>query len=418
MSETLIALLPKGLLLVVLIFLSGFFSGSETGLFSLQAIDRERLREEGSSVLRLLESPRRTLASVLMGNELVNISLSSVCAAIILELAPDMGWLNLLVATPLLILFGEVTPKTLALRNPRRFANLVAKPLTLWATLITPVRALLTGIANLAIRILGASSEASPRVLEEAQVRRLVDEGLAAGSIKTVEHELIHRVFSFSDVTVGELMTPRPDIVALPLTAPYARVVDTLRQTGFSRVPIYRGGQDDIRGILLSKDLLRFKDGPPPTKRELVDLLQPPLFVPTTKKADDMLRELKLQRMHMAIVVDEHGTVTGLITLDDLLVELMGAELDEDDDTGEVSHIRPGMFSVSASMDLDDFCESQGVSLEQGPYRTIGGYVFSALGHLPAKGEELESEGLRFIVTGMEGRRITELTVILPEVES
>lgn len=408
----LIALLPKILLLLGLIVLSGFFSGAETSLFSLQAIDRERLREQGSGVIRLLDTPRRTLASVLMGNELVNISLSSVCAGIILELAPDMAWLNLLVATPLLILFGEVTPKTIALRAPRRFANFVAKPLSLWATLITPIRVVLTGIANLALRALGAK-HAEPRILEEEQVRRLVDEGLASGSIKSMEHDLIHRVFSFSDAQVGRLMTPRPDIVSLPLSAPYDRVLSTLRANGYSRLPVYQGRHDEIVGILLSKDLLRFKGGPNPTPRQIRDLLQPPLFVPKTKNADDLLRELKLKHLHMAIVVDEHGTVAGLVTLDDLLVELVGADLDEDDDSAEVSRIRPGLLSVSAGMDIDDFREETGLLVPKGEYHTIGGYVLNTLGHLPHKGEELEREGARFTVVGVEGRRITELTVEL-----
>ena len=408
----LIALLPKILLIITLIVLSGFFSGAETSLFSLQAIDRERLREQGSSVIGLLDTPRRTLASVLMGNELVNISLSSVCAGVILELAPDMGWLNLLVATPLLILFGEVTPKTIALRAPRRFANFVARPLSLWATLITPIRVVLTGIANLALRVMGAK-HAEPRILEEEQVRRLVDEGLASGSIKSMEHDLIHRVFSFSDAQVGRLMTPRPDIVSLPLSAPYERVLSTLGANGYSRLPVYQGRHDEIVGILLSKDLLRFKGGPNPTPRQLRDLLQPPLFVPKTKNADDLLRELKLKQLHMAIVVDEHGTVAGLVTLDDLLVELVGADLDEDDDSAEVSRIRPGLLSVSAGMDIEDFREETGLPVPKGEYHTIGGYVLNTLGHLPHKGEELERVGARFTVVGVEGRRITELTVEL-----
>jgi len=408
-----IELLPKILLLAGLIGLSGFFSGAETSLFSLQAVDRERLREQGSSVIALLENPSRTLASVLMGNELVNISLSSVCAGVILELAPDMGWLNLLVATPLLILFGEVTPKTIALRAPRRFANFVAKPLSLWATLITPIRVVLTGIANLALRILGAKQSTQPRMLEEEQVRRLVDEGLASGSIKSMEHELIHRVFSFSDAKAGRLMTPRPDIVSVPLSAPYEQVLSTLRVNGYSRLPVYQGRHDEIVGILLSKDLLRFKGGPNPTHRQIRDMLQPPLFVPKTKNADELLRELKLKHLHMAIVVDEHGTVAGLVTLDDLLVELVGADLDEDDDSAEVSRIRPGLLSVSAGMDIEDFREETGLQVPNGEYHTIGGYVLNTLGHLPHKGEELEREGARFTVVGVEGRRITELTVEL-----
>jgi putative hemolysin len=410
-----IALLPHAGLIALLIVLSGFFSGSETALFGLQAIDRERLKEEGGTghtVLQLLVDPRRTLASVLMGNELVNISLSTVCAGLILGLlGQEFGWVNLLVATPLLILFGEVTPKTVALRNPRRFARMVAKPLTAWAWLIGPVRWVLSAVANGAIRLLGASTKPTRNVLEEDHVRKLVDEGLEAGTIKTMEHDLIHRVFSFSDVQVGRLMTPRPDVVALPLTLPFERLVEQLRAHGFSRIPMYQSNPDDVVGVLLTKDLLRFKGGPPPSSAELRALLQPAYYVPTTKLADDLLRQLRQRRMHMALVVDEHGSIDGLVTLDDLLSELVGSALDEDDETAEVSQIRPDLWEVAASMDVQDLFEQTGLRLPEGDYHTVAGFILDQLGRIPAPGDALEWEHVVFEVTAMDERRITSVRV-------
>ena len=406
---------PSLILLGVLVLLSGFFSGSETALFSLQPIDRERLKEEGGAGLivnRLLEEPRRTLASVLMGNELVNISLSTVCAGLVLSVWPDKPYLNLLVATPLLILFGEVTPKTIALRHGRSFALRIARPLTWWATLITPIRWLLQSLANLAIRMLGGGTGDSSQTIEEAEVRRLIDEGHEAGSIKAVEAELIHRVFSFGDVSVGRLMTPAPDMVSFPVTTRFRHLVDRLQQTPFSRIPMYGRRPDDVVGIRLTKDLLRFKGKTPPNAAELRALLQEPFFVPASKPADDMLREFQARSIHMAMVVDEHGAIDGLITLDDLLDELVGPQLDIHGDP-EISILSEGSWTVNGGVDLEDLSDLTGVALEHDEVHTLGGYVMDALGHLPEEGEQVEVAGVRFTVVAMDERRIVEVEVKL-----
>ncbi len=402
---------PSLLIVGALMLASAFFSGSETAIFSLQAIDRERLREQGGKrVLQLLADPRRTLASILMGNELVNISLSTVCAGVVLSIWPDKAWLNLLVATPLLIFFGEVVPKTIALRNSRAFASAVARPLTLWATLVTPFRWLLQSVANLAIRVFGASDDQGPRVLEEEQVRKLIDEGHQAGTIKSVEHELIHRVFSFGDVQVSRLMTPSPDLVSFPLNLPYARLVTRLEAHPYSRVPIYEGLPDNIIGILLTKDLLRYKTQQAPSPNELRRLLQQPYFVPGSKPADEMLREFQSLRMHMALVVDEHGSIDGVITLDNLLDELLGPQLDVDEDP-EISRVSENHWSVVGGMDLDDLAQQTGIEFPDENATTVGGFLMDQLGHMPEMGEAVHYEGYRLRVLRMDGRRIVEVEI-------
>jgi len=404
-------------LLAVLIFLSGFFSGSETALFSLQAIDKERLKEEGGSalvVLRLLEQPRRTLASVLMGNELVNISLSTVCAGLVLKTFPDQPYLNLLIATPLLILFGEVTPKTLALRNSRRFAMSIARPLALWAQLITPLRWLLQNLANLAIRLLGGSQKPQADVIEEQEVQRLIDEAHEAGQINAKEHELLQSVFDFGDMSVARLMTPAPDMVAFPVTTPFKRLVEQLAKHRFSRIPMYEKTPDNVIGILLVKDLLAYKGKSTPSPSEIKKHLKDAWFVPASKPADDMLREFQKRREHLALVVDEHGGIDGLITLDDLLDELVGPNLDVDEDP-EISVVRPGRWTVSGGMDLEDLAELTGVGLEREEVHTVGGFVMAELGEIPEEGRVLELEGARIVVTVMDGRRIAEVELSLVE---
>ncbi len=400
--------------LAALVAASAFFSGSETALFSLQPEMLARLRQAGvaTRIDRLLERPRRTLAAILMGNELVNISISTLCAGLVLRALQLPAWVNLLVATPLLILLGEVLPKTVALRWPDRWARVVALPLAAWALVTTPIRFVLVRVAELLTRPLGVRGPPDPIALDEDDVRHLIQEGRRAGTIGEVEEDLIEKVFEFADIPVSRLMTPRPDIVSIPLTIEFEELREVVRLHRYSRLPVHRTGVDDIFGILLVKDLVRFPGGEGYSVRALKQLVKRAYFVPTTKSAEDMLREFRLRRSHMAIVVDEHGSVAGLVTLDDILRELVG-ELADEDDAGEVAveRVREDTFTVPGHMDLDAFAESTGIALPEGGYSTVAGFVLAQLGHLPQKGEVLRWNGLRFEVTGLEGHRIVEIAV-------
>ena len=402
--------------MAALLFFSGFFSSSETSLFGLQAIDREKLKEhpKGGRVLELLRHPSRTLASVLMGNELVNISLSTVCASALVAAYPDKPWLNILVATPLLLLFGEILPKTFALRFARRWAVAISGPLSFWAWLVRGPRWLLTRIADRMTAVFGAEARPVEDIIEEQQVRELIDQGRREGAIGANEHRLIQRVFQFGDVPVARLMTPRPDIVSFALNVPFDTLMHELRKNRVSRVPIFVGKPDNVIGVLITRKLLRFAGGAPPGPKELKELLRPAWYVPETKLADDLLREIQLRQDHLALVVDEHGVISGLITLDDLLGELVGEELD--DDSEEISRIRPDMWTVAGSMDVADFVEETSIPVPEGDYQTIGGFIMTTLGRVPDKGDELRLENIVFSVSQMDGRRVLEVSVRLEEV--
>ena len=400
-------------LVVALLVLSAFFSGSETALFSLQPVERETLQQHtrlGPRIARLLERPPRTLAALLMGNELVNVSISAVCATALLAWSPERPWLNVLVATPLLIVFGEVLPKTFALRHAARWTRFVARPLSLWAWVTTPARAVLGMVARGVIRRLGASEHDGRGGLREEAFRELIDEGLEGGTIRPVEQEIIHRVFEFADLPVSRLMTPRPDIISAPIHLGYDRLLDLVRTHRTSRIPVYAGRPDDIIGVLVAKELLRYRGQSPPGIRQIRSLLHDPYFVPTTKPADDLLREFQGQRMHLALVVDEHGSIVGLVTLDDLLGELVG-ELADDEDSDEIDRTQPDMWTVSGAMDVSDFEDETGLSLPEGDYHTVAGFVLSMLGHVPEEGEEVQHDGLAFVVTSVEERRVVELEI-------
>ena len=326
---------------ILLLLFSAFFSGSEAALFSLQAVERESIRHKGSAgqrVSRLLEAPRRTLASVLMGNELANVTLSTVCAGMVLKAWPHSPWMNFVLATPLLVLFGEITPKTLALRHNSLFARAISLPLQAWATLVSPFRWLLTRIADATIRLLGGSASDLVSTIGERQIRHLIDESHEAGEIREIEQEIIHRVFDFSEIPVSQVMTPLSQMVSIPLNMPFAQILALVKRERRSRIPVYKGRSNHIVGILLTKDLLRFKDRNPPGSRQLQRLLQTPYYVPDTKTADDLLQEFQRYRTHIAIVVNEHGALGGVVTLDDLLEELVGEMgLEEEERTEEAS---------------------------------------------------------------------------------
>lgn len=408
-------------LAAVLLAFSAFFSGSETALFSLQPRDREGLEEPGRGrVALLLRSPRNTLATILIGNELVNVTLSAVTAGLVLGMFPTRPWVNVIVLTPVLLVAGEVLPKVVALRHNRRIAAAVSLPIRTFSRLVAPFRWALTRVADGFLVLTGGTTAPRKAQLREAQLRALIDEGREAGSLKPMEQEMLHKVFDFGEHTVARLMTPRPDVFSLPLTTPWRTLLEQVRDAGLSRIPIYKNSPDDIIGVLVVKTLLpflaRMHEDPDfgLTTRQLKGILLPPRFVPTFKKADELLAAFRAERLHMAMVVDEHGSVVGVITLDDLLAELVGELLDETDiDDPEVTTIGPDHYSVRGGMDIDDFAERMGVDLPEGEYTTVGGFILDAVGGLPDKGAQIDAEGLRFVVSRLEGRRITEVSVTL-----
>lgn len=401
--------------LITLLSLSIFFSISETSLFSLQKVDREALKEDrsvGELVTHLLHRPRRLLAALLIGNEVANISLSAVSAAVVLTFAPTWPWLNVVLVAPILILFGDVLPKTLGLRFGRQIAARVARPLAFWNELVSPLRWALSGIVDVLLRPFGITPAPMHDSLQEEQLRTLIDQGRETGVIQPMEQEIIHRVFEFGDLPVSRVMTPRPDIFALSITTTWTEMLTELRAARYSRVPIWQGSPDNVVGILLVKDLLRHRENPPSHARQLLKLLHPPMFVPPSKRAQDLLREFRVKNNHMAVVVDEHGSIAGLVTLDDLLTELVGEVLDESDvDEKEATRVQDNIWTVRAGIDIDDFDARFGVELPEGDYTTLGGFVFHLLGAAPQKGDEIVWNGLTFHVSGVDGRRITEVTV-------
>ena len=399
------------LLLLALFGASFFFSGTETAMFSLQQVDRERLGKMGQTGVRLgrlLDRRAALITTILMGNETANIALATVAAALVDDLFPTMPWLSVVVLTPTLVLVSEITPKVLAFRFRAAWAGLATWPLTLFGIFVSPFRWLFTTIVSGLARLFGVPASSSEETWAKDELMVYVDRSTAIGELDPMERDIIEAVFELDETPVQRLMTPRPDMFTLPLDVAWDDLMKAASTCGHSRIPVW-GPDDDITGVLIVKDLLRYRTSPLEGPRQLRSILLPPTFVLASKPADDLLREFLEQRVHMAFVVDEYGTLVGLVTLDDLLYELMGE--DESSDDAEMTHVQPNMLTVKASVDVGDFTEETGIVLPSGEHHTLGGFVWHALGRLPQPGDEVVHDGHRFVVASMEGRRIAEVIV-------
>lgn len=398
------------LVLAGLLTLSFLFSGTETAFFSLQKVDLKRFDDgtpTGARVLRLLENRASLITTILLGNETVNVAIAAVAAGLVGRLVADPDsreWVTVAAVTPVLVLFSEITPKVLAFRFNTTWSRAAAWPISALRWLVTPLRMLISaGVAQLA-RLAGVPRGGASPTLAEEEFLVLLKEGAASGHVDQLKREFIEAVFEFDDITVDRLMTPRPDVFSVPVEMPWTELITACRDAGYSRVPVYRRNPDDLIGVLLVKDLLRFRKAPPTGPEAIEELLIAPVFIPTSVQADDMLREFLAKKNHLAFVVDEHGTMVGVVTLDDLTRELVGELGEPDEETAEIERSEDGM-RVRASMDIEEFTLETGIPVPEGSYHTLGGFVLHHLGHMPVQGEAVELEGRRFEVAEMDGRR-------------
>lgn len=321
--------------LFLLLSLSAFFSSSETALFSLSRLRLQRLSETepewGGRLFKLLERPTRTIITILIGNELVNVTASVTMTSLVLHFwGPETAWLSVVLMLPLILIFGELTPKMAAFAYAEEVSRVVARPLMFFSWLITPVRTAIKRVVDLCLRALGVPAALGPSGISEEEFKVILDVGRQEGIVEPNEHKMIERVLAFSEVRVRQVMTPRSDMFCLDVSLSFGEAVRRVKGAAFSRIPVYQETVDRIVGILHVKDLLQAKaeGSPPPT---LSSVLQPSFFVPETKRIDTLLKEFQRRRRHMAIVVNEYGSTAGLVTLEDLLEELVGEIVDEFD---------------------------------------------------------------------------------------
>jgi putative hemolysin len=406
----------KLVLVGLCLLLSGFFSSSEAALFSLSQLHLHKMKEERfpflSLVERLLQKPRRLLVTILAGNEAVNITLSAVTTALFISFFGERGgWLTIIVATPVLLLFGEAIPKIIGKTYSMRVSSMVSPFMTLIQRVAFPAVVILEGISGLILGSFRKKETAESDALMEVEFRSLVDAGHEEGIIDAGQRDLIHRVFDLADTPVEDIMTPRVDMFCLPVSTSPEALRRKIIEQGYSRVPLYGTGPDDIVGILYARDLLGLMaEGKTPASAE--PLLRKPYFVPEERSAEQVLRDFQKRNMHVAFVVDEYGGISGLVTMEDILEELFGDIYDERDTRARpFRRIDERTLMVSGALEIDEFNEIAGTSIPSEDFGTVGGYVLHLFGRLPVRGDEIASGGLSLVVRKVKGTRILSVRV-------
>lgn len=328
------------LLFFGLILMSGFFSGSETALFSLNSVQLLKLEEARRPrvklLLRLLSQPRRLIATIFIGNELVNVAASAIMASFTNRYLHSRGQFVVTIVSTAISVFliffiGEVIPKNIAARVGERWAQVSARFIWLLALVMAPLRFLVEKIADFVVMLVGhrVPVHGNKGAVGENEFLTMIDAGRAEGEINEAEQRLIHNVFEFGDRRVSDVMTPADRVFALNYNLPLHRIIAEVRNNIYSRIPIYQGSRDRIAGVLFAKDLLPLAYKLPAQHQRLQDLLHRAYFVPKGTKCDQLFREFRRQRIHLAIIVDEYGRLAGLVTMEDLLEEVFGEIKDE-----------------------------------------------------------------------------------------
>jgi CBS domain containing-hemolysin-like protein len=403
----------------LLLLSSAVFSGSETALFSLSRIDLQKLRQsrhsDSESIHAMLDEPRRLIISILCGNELVNIASAVNMTAILLLVfgAQDVGWINVLIMVPLLLLIGEVTPKTIAVSYPIKFSTMIsARVLPRWILFISPLRAAVRLVADRITTLVVGDAVDRENILQPDELRTLLEEGEETGIIDATERVLIDNLLEASETDISRIMTPGPRILFLDAALSVPDLIAQFRSYRHPRVPVYQGHWDNVIGFVHSEDILKLVRGGGDLESVTLDMiLKPAHFVPPTKKVDEMFDYFQAHNTRVAIILGEYGEVYGIVTMKDVLKfifgeisgTMTGQEFWKEDD--ENSYIVPG------DMRLTDFYNLTNFDIEDPVMSTIGGVAFRLFDRLPEPGDEVTRDGYRYVVKQRCGLRISQLQV-------
>jgi len=425
-------------LVVLLLFLLGsaFCSGSETALTALGEARARQLLETGGRRARLLaiwvKSPERVLATLLIGNTLVNIGAGALAGDVASDLAKFHGWsqgtviaIATGVATSVILLLGEIIPKTLAKRHANQVALSTIPLVNVLSLLLWPLTSGLVRLTNAIVTALGGTRAPTPAVTSD-EIEYLIEMGTREGVLDEVKEELLNSVLEFADRIVREIMVPRTRMAVIDREAPPEEILRIVTENPYSRIPVYRGSIDNVVGVLLVREIVpELSRG---TKGVLATLdrhLKPPFFVPEQMKISRLLKEMQRRKTHLAIVVDEFGGTSGLVTLEDVIEEIVGEIQDEGDvEAAPVREISPGVYLAEASIalrELEAFLnqrleEAHGPEEttrfpEEGDYATLGGFVTATAGRVPPVGSLLAWDGLTFTVRAGDDRRVTKVEI-------
>ena len=408
------------IILILLLLLSAFFSSSETALTTVNKIRMRTLSESGNKradrVLRVTDDSGKMLSAILIGNNIVNLSASSLATSLAIHYLGNVGaGIATGILTFLILIFGEVTPKTLATIKADSIALAIAGIIDVLMKILTPVIFIINKLSMGLLFLLRINPKDGSQQMTEEELRTIVDVGQETGVIENEERNMIHNLFDFGDAEAKEIMVPRIDMTFVQVDATYQEVLDVFRQDMFTRLPVYEDTTDNVIGIINMKDFLLEQDDETFSVRSM---LRDPYFTYEHKNTADLFLEMRKSSISLAIVLDEYGVTAGLITLEDLLEEIVGEIRDEydADEEDDITQISDREFYVLGSANLDDVSDALGYSFESDDYDTIGGYCLGLLGHLPEKNEIIiTDDNVLLRIDRMDKDRIERVYIKLPE---
>lgn len=403
------------IVLIILLFLSSFFSASETALMSLSKIRIKHMVKEnikGADVVeKLVEKPNTLLGAILIGNNVVNIGASALATYIAVRHFGSKGvGIATSIMTVVVLIFGEITPKSLAVENSEKVSLRVARIISIITMVLSPILAVLMSVTGAIIKALGGKQKTKQPFITEEELKTMVHVSHEEGILEGDEKKMIYNVFDFGDSQVKEVMTPRTDMTAIGINTPYNEIINIFREMQYSRIPVYEDITDNIVGILYIKDLIFYNS------EEVFDLhkyMREPYFTYEFKKISELFQEMQKNRIPIAIVLDEYGGTAGIITMEDLVEEIVGEIQDEyDTQEEEITVVKEDEYIVDGSTKIDLVNEMLGIFIETEEFDSIGGFVLGEIGRLPHEGETIEYNGIKFIAEKIDKNRIDKIRII------
>ena len=407
------------IILVILLILSAFFSSAETALTTVNRIRMRSLAEEGNKkakiVLKVTDNSAKMLSAILIGNNIVNLSAASLTTTLAYNLGGSMVAVASGILTVAILLFGEITPKTLATLHPEKMSLQYAVVINLFIKIMTPAIFIINGLSSILFFILRIDPNAQDKSMTENELRTIVDVSHEDGVIESDEKEMIYNVFDLGDAKAKDVMVPRVHVTFADVDSTYEELIDIFREDKFTRLPIYKDTTDNVVGTINMKDLLLYDN----TKEfHVKDIMRKPYFTYEYKNISELLLEMRESSFNIAIVLDEYGETAGLITLEDLLEEIVGEIRDEYDDNEEdfIQEIGPHEYLVEGSTNLEEINDRLDLDLSSDDYDSVGGLIIEHLDRLPEAGDEITTEdGIRMIVEKLDKNRIEQVHMYLPE---
>lgn len=408
------------IILFILLFLSAFFSSAETALTTANHIRMMTLADEGNKkaarVLKITDDSGKMLSAILIGNNIVNLSASSLTTSLAIKAFGSVAaGVATGILTILILIFGEISPKTLATIHADKIAMAYSGIISALMKILTPVIFIINRLSHAFLHLLGVDSDKNRHLMTEEELKTIVDVSHESGIIETGEREMIHNVFDFSDAQAKEIMIPRIDMTFANINSTYQEILDIYRENHYTRIPVYENTTDNVIGIVNMKDLLLFEDI---SHFAIRNIMRKPYFTYEKKNIAELFLEMQKNSINLVIVLDEYGITAGMISMEDLLEEIVGEIHDEYDynETEMLTKISDMEYLAAGSMNLDDLNEELHIHLKSDDYDSIGGYFIGICDHLPQEGEQITTgEGVLLTVTAVHKNRIERIRITLPE---